>query len=244
MNSIKISLLPIALLCTFIVKAHAQDLDLRVDSILQNHAKAIGMQQRKNIKTLISIGSISQMGSKMQVSILQKRPDKYRMNVHLEQGHISQAYDGNKGWMLNPFVSPDTVEITGMELKQLVESAIFDGILFNATALHYSLSYGGEDNIVTTPSYVLILKKPNGDRMKFFIDKKSYLIRRTEAKLYLNGFPVEAFSTFKDYRNIHGIIFPFMIENTNGQLTTRIRFDTVRINEKIDNRLFLAPKNF
>ena len=228
----------------FLSSVWAQNIDPKAEAILKKHADAIGIQQLEKISTLVSIGLISQMGSDMQVSILQKRPNLYRMDIHLEEGRISQAFDGEKGWMLNPFVFQDTVEISGSELAQLMESALFDGVLLNSSGLKYKLSYGGEDHIATAPSFVLILKKPGGNRMKFFIDKKTYLIRRTEASFSINGFPVEANSVFSDYRTIKGITLPYMIENTNGQLKTTIRIETVRFGEDIEDLLFKAPVSF
>ncbi len=139
---------------------------------------------------------------------------------------------------MNPFVSPDTLIIEGMELRQLIESALFDGILFNADTLNYTLEYGGEDQIASNPSYILILTKPSGDRMKFFFDKKDYLIKRTEARTFLQGFPYESNSVFSDFRKIDGMILPFNIQNNNGQLSTQIIIHTVRVNEKIEDGLF------
>ncbi len=218
--------------------------NIEVQGILNKHAKAIGKDKLDQVKTLLSFGVISQLGNNMEVSILQKRPNKYRMDVHVNEGRISQAYDGSKGWMLNPFVFEDTVEITGMELNQLVESALFDGVLFNAEQLNYQLSYGGEDHIIQGKSHMLILKKPNGDRMKFFIDKDSYLIKRTEIRFMINGFPVEANSVFSDFRNIDGLVLPFKIENNNGQMSTTMLIERVRINETVQDKLFQAPKVF
>jgi len=223
-------------------QSNAQKKDIRVQSILDHHAKAIGFSKRQTINSLISFGSIEQMGNDLRVTILQKRPNKYRLDIHLDDGRITQAYDGRIGWSLNPYLSPDTITIEGMELRQLIESALFDGILFNADQLNYTLEYGGEDHIASSPSYILILKKPSGDRMKFFIDKTDYLIKRTEASIFLQGFPYESNSIFSDFREIEGMRLPFRIQNNNGQLSTQIIVDTVRVNEVIEDGLFTGKK--
>jgi len=230
------TILAFCILC--ITQSHAQNTDIRIQSILDKHADAIGFSERKNINSLISFGSINQLGNTLKITILQKRPDKYRMDIHLNDGRITQAFDGKKGWTLNPYLSTDTLIIEGIELRQLIESSLFDGILFNADKLNYTLEYGGEDQIASTPSYILILKKPSGDRMKFFVDKSDYLIKRTEANIFLQGFPYESNSVFSDFRTIEGMVLPFKIQNNNGQLSTQIIVDTVRVNEKIEDGLF------
>ncbi len=215
-----------------------------LDTILKKHAKAIGKEKRDKVKSLISFGFIDQLGTRMEVSIIQKRPNKYRMDVHLPDGRITQAFDGKTGWMLNPYVFEDTVEISGMELNQLVESAFFDGILFEAAKLNYTLSYGGEDAILHGPCHIILLKKPHGDRMKFFIDKKNFLIKRTEIRYLIDGFPIEAHSIFSDYRNIQGLTLPFLVENYNGQMATKIIIDRIRLDESVEDGLFIGPKSF
>jgi len=225
-----------------IYQSNAQKHDVRVQSILDHHAEAIGFSKRQTINSLISFGSIEQMGNDLKVTILQKRPNKYRLDIHLDDGRITQAYDGRNGWSLNPYLSPDTITIEGMELRQLIESSLFDGILFNADQLNYTLEYGGEDQIASSPSYILILKKPSGDRMKFFIDKTDYLIKRTEASIFLRGFPYESNSIFSDFREIEGMRLPFRIQNNNGQLSTQIIVDAVRVNEDIEDGIFSGKK--
>ena len=232
------------LLLLFTVLAHstafqsiAQQHD-KIQQILDPHANASGLYSRIKINTLISYGVIEQMGSTLNITILQKRPNKYRMDVHFEEGRITQAYDGKKGWSLNPFVSADTIGITGMELLQLQESALFDGVLFNAEDLGFEISLLADEKIITTPSYVLLLKKPNGDRLKFFIDQKDFLIKRTEASLYMNGLNYVVSSEFSNFKEVDGMKLPFLIRNNNGQLTTKIVIDHVRTNEPLEDGLF------
>ncbi len=220
----------------------AQSKGITKKYIIDKHADAIGLTHRIRVRTLLSFGKINQLGTELEVTILQKRPNLYRLDVHVEDGRITQAYDGSKGWALNPFISNDTIPITGLELDQLAESAIFDGILLNASDLNYSVEYIGEDDIITTPCYVLLLKKPNGDRLKFFIDKVDFLIKRTEASLFFEGMTYEVNSVFSDFRIVNGMTLPFVIENNNGQLSTTIRIESVKVNETLENGLFTGRR--
>lgn len=218
--------------------AIGQDTPMEVEEILAKHYKAIGLEKKKNINTLVSFGALKQLGTDLQISIIQKRPSKYRMDVHLNEGRISQSFDGKNGWMLNPFVSPDTVSITGAELKQLQESADFDGVLVNYDKQGYTISYDAAGMWKDRPVFILELRKEHGIKLRFFLDAETYLIHKTEANYNIDGLTVEAQSEFSNYKRIKGVSFPYSIINRNGQLMTEIKIDTIRINENLDDKLF------
>ena len=82
------------------------------------------------------------------------------------------------------------------------------------------------------------MKKPNGDRLRFFIDKNDFLVKKTEASLFFQGLNYKVSSVFSDYRLVKGMTLPFLIQNNNGQLSTKIEIDRVLVNEKIEDGLF------
>ena len=234
--SILASLFAIVISCP--ARLAGQDLDQGAIDILQKHYTAIGLESKNKIKTLISIGMLAQLGSDLQISIIQKRPSFYRMDVHLPQGRIAQSFDGRDGWSLNPFVSEDTLEITGPELVQLRESADFDGVLVNYEKLGYTPVYEASGVHNGRPVHILRLTKRDGSSLKFYLDEESFLILKTEADYNISGLPVQAISEFSDYRKTSGVYFPYKITNRNGQMMTEIRIDTIRINERLETKLF------
>ncbi len=225
-------------LLVFSVGVFAQNQALELTDILDKHYKAIGLEKKKKIKTLVSIGALNQLGTDLQISIIQKRPSFYRMDVHLEEGRISQGFDGEKGWMLNPFISADTVAITGPELAQLSESAIFDGILVNYESQGYEISYDAAGIWNNSTVHILKLSKGLGTTLRVFLDDQSFLILKTEANYLIDGLPVDAQSEFSEYKKTGGVYFPYKIINRNGQFMTEMKIDTIRINEKLDDLLF------
>lgn len=248
MSLLKIQLhaqVKIILLCGLIAlissSSFSQEKVLNVHDIINKHAEATGLSSRIKVNTLVSFGKINQLGEELDITILQKRPDKYRMDVHFAEARITQCFDGEKGWSLNPFISNDTISIEGNELEQLIESALFDGILFNAPDLGFSIEYLGEDD-TNFMSHVLLLKKPNGDELKFFIDRTDFLVKKTEASLSVQGVTYKVNSIFSDFKKVEGMTLPFLIQNNNGQMTTKIKIEQVRVNEKIEDGLFTGKR--
>ncbi len=209
-----------------------------LESVLAAHRKASGYEKRKETLTITSIGKLTQMGTTLPISIIQKQPNRYRMDVHLPGARITQGYDGKTGWSFNPFDEQDTLILQGAELEQIRESSDFMGILNTYAVRRYQLEMKGRETTDGRPMVVLHLKKPDRQEMFFYLDSQTWLIYKTEAHLRVEGMEVVAESWFEDYRMVSGMAFPFKIRNRNGHMVTEIQFEAVRINERLDDPLF------
>ncbi len=214
-----------------------------VNDILVRHEATTGFNNRLKIKTLTSIGQITQMGNTLPISIIQKRPNKYRFDVHLSEGRITQAFDGISGWAFNPYSSQDTLPLEGPELAQIRESADFDGILHSYRQKGFSIQLMGQVKIGAQDTWKLQIKKPNGEKMNFFIDAKSYLVVKSDVGLLIDRMPYVAESVFGDFRRVGGMVLPFYIQTRNGTMLTETKIDTVRINEAMEDYYFQWKKS-
>ncbi len=222
----------------FIILSFYQGFGQTVSEILAKHELASGLNSRKRIKTLTSIGKITQMGNTLPISIIQKRPSKYRFDVHLDEGRITQAYDGMFGWAFNPFASPDTIQLEGPELAQIRESADFDGILHSYRQKGFSIQLVGKAKAGAQDAWKIKIKKPSGEVMNFYLDAITFLVIKSDVGLLINGMPYVAESFFGDFRKVGGMILPYYIQTKNGTMVTEIRVDTVRINETMEDYYF------
>lgn len=209
-----------------------------VQELLARHDLATGFAARQKIRTLTSIGKITQMGNTLPISIIQKRPNKYRFDVHMDEGRITQAFDGTDGWTFNPFGSPDTLPLEGPELSQIRESADFDGILHSYKQKGFTIQLAGKVKVGTLDAYKIQIKRPSGESMNFYLDAKTYLVLKSDIGLIINGMPYGAESSFGDFRKIDGMVLPFFIQTRNGMMLTEIRIDTVRLNETMEDFYF------
>jgi len=209
-----------------------------ITDILSRHELASGLNSRQKIKTLTSIGKISQMGNTLPISIIQKRPNKYRFDVHLDEGRITQAYDGMFGWAFNPFGDADTMALEGPELAQIRESADFDGILHSFRQKGFSIQLDGKVKVGSQNAYKIQIKKPTGEVMNFYLEVNTYLVIKSDVGLLISGMPYVAESVFGDFRKVGGMVLPYYIQTRNGAMLTEIRIDTVRINETMEDYYF------
>lgn len=209
-----------------------------ITELLTRHELAAGHKSREKIKTLTSIGKIKQMGHTLPISIIQKRPNKYRFDVHLDEGRITQAYDGMFGWTFNPFDGQDTVQLEGPALAQIRESADFDGILHSYRSKGFTIELAGKSRVGALDTYKVQIRKPNGEVMNLYLDAKTFLIVKSDVGLIVNGLPYVAESQFGDFRKVGGMILPYFIQTRNGALVTEIQIDTIRLNEPMEEYFF------
>ncbi len=209
-----------------------------LSEILARYETASGFNNRLKINTLTSIGKMTQMGNTLQISIIQKRPNKYRFDVHLDDGRITQAFDGIQGWTYNPYAGPDTLVLEGPELAQIQESSDFDGILHTYRQKGFTIQLEGIVKVNSQDAWKIKIRKPTGESMNFFIDAKTYLVIKSDVGLLINRMPYVAESFFGDFRKISGMVVPYFIQSRNGAMITETRIDTVRINEQMEDYYF------
>jgi len=214
--------------------SHAQT----VNDILSRYELASGFNARQKIKTITSIGKTTQLGNTVPISIIQKRPNKYRFDVHLDEGRVTQAFDGTSGWAFNPFISTDTLKMEGSELSQIKESADFDGILHTFRQRGFSAKLIGKVKIGTQNTFKIQILKPNGESMNFYLDENTYLVIKTSIDLFINGLPYASESFFGDFRRVGGMTLPYLIQSKNGAMVSETKIDTVRFNEPMEDYYF------
>jgi outer membrane lipoprotein-sorting protein len=226
----------LAILILSLLSVHAGTTQT-LSEVLARYEAATGYSARQKVKTMASIGKITQMGNTIPVSILQKRPDKYRFDVHLDEGRVTQAFDGVRGWAHAPF-SNDTILLEGPELAQIKESADFDGILQTYKQKGLSAQLVGKVKVGPKEAYKIQLRKLNGESMSFYLDANTYLVIKTDVSMLINGMPYGAESSFGDFRKVGGMTLPYFIQSKNGTMITEIRIDTVRVNEVMEDIYF------
>jgi outer membrane lipoprotein-sorting protein len=227
------------LLVIFTLFTYGQD--AKVDKILARHFKATG--QEKLVKT----GSIKMQGnSQMQGNIFPftmyiKRPNMIRNEVIVQGQEMIQAYDGENGWIIAPWMGTGVQNLTGFQLKSMKENSNMDGELYQWEEKGHELNYLGEEDLDGKPAYNLQLVKENGDTIHFFIDSEQYLILKQTLKTTINNQNLALDTYLNNYKMIDGIAFPTSIENHMPGNVNKITIDSIQVNLTLKNDLFHKP---
>lgn len=218
---------------------NAQDLD----KILKKHYKAIGQKKFLKVNTLHATGTIEIMGMEGQVDLKNQRPGKGRIEMDFQGSKVSQGYDGETAWMLNPMAGvTEPVEVSGMDAESIMEIGDMDGLLWDYMEKGNTIELVGTENLDGSDAYVLKLTKKSGNVATYFLDKESYLIRKVSATTVSNGMEVGVESLPSNYNKVEGYLFPYDVEmRSGGQTIWTIHFKDVSCNVDLDPSEFSMP---
>ena len=212
-----------------------------LSEILDQHFTTVGQEKLAEVKTITVYGKIMQMDNEFPFIQKMKNPNKFRLEATMQGLKMIQAFDGENGWYIAPWISPDPQDLTGVQLKQAKEQTNIEGDLYNWEEKGHQAEYLGTEDMEGTEVYKIKLTKKEGDEIFYFIDSETYVMLKETRKMTVQGNEIEIESFPGNYEVINGIVFPMSIKtNTMGQ-ETEILFDSVKIDLELDDSIFVRP---
>ncbi len=174
-----------------------------------------------------------------------ERPYKMRMEVSFRDQTLIRVYDGkSSGWIYNPFAADAAVvPMNENDLKNIQDEADFEGPFINYKAKGNQLEYAGKTTVEGKPAYKVKLTNKNGDISYFSFDAASFLLVRWEGKRKTGDQEVAWESYFRDYREVNGLEYPFLIESSapGTDQAQKIMADKIEVNVTISEAQFRKP---
>lgn len=212
-----------------------------VNEVLEKHFKAVGQEKLVAINSFYIKAKVSQMGMELPMEMKIKKPDMFITNIDVQGQKMVQAFDGEKGWMIIPMMSPDPQVLAGDQLAQASEQANMEGELYNYEKKGSTAEMGGKVNVEGKDMYRIKLTDKNGNLKDYFIDANTYLVSRVKAKVSAQGQTVDVEQIMGDYKTIDGITIAMKIESKSPMGTAVITMEEVKFNEKFDDAIFKQP---
>ena len=210
-----------------------------LDEIIKKYYAANGTEILEKASTIYIEGQMSQMGTEMPMIISVKKPNKVKVVFSFSGMDIVQAFDGEKGYMVNPLSgSTDPVEMTAKELIGVQDYNMFrDNVLDNFKAGRVKLE--GVEDVNGKPAYKLTVTDEAGTVTGAFIDKESFLTVKTTAKVNQMGQEMEVESYITEYMDISGVKFAKVIKQmVNGMELGGMTFTLVELDKPLDDSVF------
>jgi outer membrane lipoprotein-sorting protein len=233
-----VSTLLVILFTAFAGHVFAQSLD----EVLNKHFKAVGQEKLMEQQAYTVKAKIQQMGMELPMEMKIKRPNKFRMEMEMQGQKMIQAYDGEKGWMIAPWMSSEPQDLSGPELEQAMDQADIDGELYNYKEKGTTATLLGKVNVDGSPMFNIKLTGKDGNVKNYFIDAESYLIKKVKAKMSSQGQEVEVEQTLSEYKNYDGILVPMKIESKMPMGNASVVFEEYIFGEKFDESIFTKPQ--
>ena len=217
------------------------------DEIIGKYVKTIGgMEKIQAIKTIRWTGKfIGGGGFEAVVGQESKRPNLVRSEFTIQGLTGINAYDGKNGWKIEPFGGKKDVEtLSEEEMKDILDSADFDGPLIDYQKKGHKVEYVGLEPVEGTDAYKLKVTKANGDVVYYFMDTDYFVPIKTETKRFIRGAELELETSYGDYKEVNGVYFPFSIESgvKGNPNTSKVVFSKAEANIALDDSRFIAPK--
>lgn len=212
-----------------------------LDDVLKKHFKAVGQEKLVAANTYYMKAKLSQMGMDLPMEMKMKKPNKFLVEMEMQGQKMIQAYDGEKGWMIAPWISPDPQVLEGDQLKQATEQADFEGELYNYTQKGHTVDFVGKVNADGKEAYKLKLTSKDGSVKNYFIDAKTNLIFKVKAKIEAQGQEIEVDQLLSDYKDFDGIKMATKMVSKTPMGNVSITVIDFKINEKFDDAVFAQP---
>ncbi|NOY38569.1 MAG: outer membrane lipoprotein-sorting protein [Chlorobi bacterium] len=232
----------LTLLLTIVSLAFVSGQAQTLDEVLAKHFEASGQKNLSAAKTIRISGKVVQMGMELPMVMKIKRPKKFRMEAEMQGQKMITAFDGENGWMIAPWISPDPQDLAGEQLKQAKEQADIDGDLYHYAEKGHTAKLLGKEDMEGTEVYKIQLNKKNGDTQYYYIDADSYILLKVTTKTQRQGNELEVENIFGNYKMINGVAMPMSIETKVMGQSSQIVFDSVQFNIDLPDSLFTKPE--
>lgn len=174
-----------------------------------------------------------------------KLPAKKRIELEFAGKTAVQVYDGQKGWLLRPYLNRDDWEPFTTEQTKAQEKLELDGPLLDQAQEGAKVELAGVEPVEGHPAYKLKLTHKNGEVQHVWIDAKSFLDVKIEgAPRRLDGKMHTVWVTQRDFRAVQGVMVPFVLETAvDGYPDThQTIIEKVALNPHLDDARFTRPK--
>ncbi len=222
--------------------AHAET----VDEILAKHYEAMGgLAKLKALNTMRLTGTMG-IGPGMEAPLVmeKKRPDKQRFEFQVQGMTGIQAFDGEKGWSVMPFMGKkDPEALSDEDNKNQKDDADFDGSLVDWKEKGNTLELAGKEPVEGADAYKIKVTKKNGNIETMYLDAETYLLVKTEGKVKRRGTEIEGESLFSDYKDVDGYMMPYSVEQGAKGMDRRqkMTFTKIELNVALDDSRFTMP---
>jgi outer membrane lipoprotein-sorting protein len=209
-----------------------------LDEIVKKFTAANKYDKISQLSTIRISGKMSMMGMDIPMELWMKNPDKIRTVVNFNGQEMITAFDGKKGYTINPMAgSTSPVEMSSDEIKNAQGNNMFR----NTLAEYHKdgkLTMLGEENVNSKPAFKIKADVGNGNTAIMFIDKSTYLLSKTTSTVSTQGQMVTADAYPSDYKEVNGLMVPMKTTTSAQGMDMVLTFTKVEVNTPMEDSIF------
>jgi zinc protease len=209
---------------------------LTAEEVIGNYISAVGGADKMAAIEDITLNmNASMQGMTLSMKIIQKAPNKYRMEMSLGENIMQQqVFDGTRGRASG---MQGNMELEGEMLEEMkLQAAINPELTY--TERGYTLNLEGVENLKGGKAYKVTITSPRNAAITEFFSAESGLKVRTIATQDSPMGAMTQITDYEDYREVEGIKFPFLIKQQVGSQSFDMEVQSIEINRGLDDELF------
>jgi hypothetical protein len=218
-----------------------------LDAILGRHLEARGGRQAlEAVGSVVMTGTLSMgLGREASLTIAARRPQQIRIEIELEGIRGVYAFDGEQGWTVMPFMGKtEPVAMSPQELGWIRELADFDGPLVALRDMGHSLELLGPGDFDGRRVHMLEITSSRGASSTLLLDAEDHLLVAEIARRPVEDREVVVDTTFGEYREVSGVLFPHFIESAvrDAPIRQSISIERIELDVDLPDSFFRMPK--
>lgn len=185
-----------------------------------------------------------QQGMNATMTMYQKEPNMMRMDIEVMGMLITQAYDGQKGWFLNPQTGAAQEMDENMN-KDFKRQALGNDSLLNPAKYGITYAYKGKEKVGDKDYIVLEQTMSDGHKSTLYLDPDTYLMARSKTTTLSQTGDGEVLSetAFGDYSKEGEILVAHtMTILQDGTEFARMTLTKVTYNSGLEDSFFQMSK--
>jgi len=206
----------------------------------QGGAKALEAVKDTTINGTIELVQFGMTGT---ATLYQKEPDKMRMDIEVMGMTITQAYDGEIAWMVNPQTG-STEQMPDNMAREIKRQAMGNDALLNPEKVGVTYEFKGKEKIGEKEYLLLEQTTSDGHKTVMYLDPDTYLTYKAKGTtLGQAGVEVMAETIFGDYKKVGDIVVAHsMTTFQDGQEFMRMTMTKVAFNSGLEDSFFKMSK--
>jgi outer membrane lipoprotein-sorting protein len=189
--------------------------------------------------TLTGTMEIIQMGMSGSLTYYQKEPNKMRMDMEFMGMAMTQAYDGENAWGVNP----QTGGIEDMpedQAKEMRRQSLGNDAVLHPEKYGITYAYKGKETIEGKEYYVLEQTFEDGFTSTLYIDTKTDLLYKSKSKgTSVMGMEVDQEVFVSDYKEVGGLLVAHTMRIIqDGEEAIIMTFTDVKFNSGLEDSFF------
>jgi outer membrane lipoprotein-sorting protein len=200
-----------------------------------------GKAALEKIKDMTYTGTIEivAMGISGSLTMSRKEPNKARMDMEFMGMVVTQAFDGENAWG----VDPNTGSIQDMpedQAKELKRMAMGNAALLHPEKHGITFTFKGKETIEGKDYLLLEQAYEDGHKETHYLDAKTYLLYKSKAmSANMAGAQVDTETFVSDYKKVDGLlVWHTMRIVQEGEESMLMTFTDVAINTGLEDSFF------